>query len=169
MDDTLKQVGKWVAAAGVICFSILRMIRLPKLEWVGFVLTGIALVLLACGEIIRYRENSKLPVRTVNATFVSQSKRRRRRRICAYYMTFQPADNGPRLEFEVPFTEYDSYDPGTTGVLTYQGWHFISFRRGAVPAAAPISMTVSEPIVMLETAPEAPQQPNGILTHELDE
>ena len=169
MDDTLKLVGKWVAAAGVICFSILRMMRLTKLDWVGFVLTGIALVLLVCGEIISYWENSKLPVRTINATFVSQSKRRRRRGICAYYMSFQPADNGTRLEFEVPFTEYDLYDTGTAGVLTYQGWHFISFKRGSIPAAAPISLEVTEPIVMQECAPEMPHKPDGILTHELDE
>lgn len=171
MEDTLKHVGGWFAIAGLLFLWIFRVIGLPNLEWVGLVLGGIALAMLGCSEIIRNRENSKLPVRTVNATFVRQRRIRirRRYRIWAYYLTFQLEENDARLEFEVPFTEYDTYDPTTAGVLTYQGWRFISFRRGVVPAVAPIKMEVTEPIVMQELVHETQQKPDGILTHELDE
>ena len=46
----------------------------------------------------------------------------------SYYVTFQ-MENGEKLEFSVPSTEYKMLVEGDTGQLTFQGTRYLSFEK----------------------------------------
>lgn len=162
----------------------------------GLALMGVLMVLGLWHERRCRAENEKQPITEVEATVAGHYTRRERvgrTTQTRWYITFDPSDGSPKVDFEVSELDFEDYDMGETGLLRYRGWQFLSFgvkdKSGVKPMAplpeeyepkpeAPSAMQrLGQRLTRLRRRnPEVAQLPQtdtegkcGILTHDLDE
>ena len=73
----------------------------------------------------QYRRQAVVRSKRTNSVYHRGGPHNLRVRHTSYYVTFSCA--GEELEFKISPDEFDRFDEGQTGLLTYQGSRFISF------------------------------------------
>lgn len=156
IDEVLKQVSKWLYIAGFILNIAYAKLKLVGLHWVPILVLVIATCLYLLSGYVRRKQNKKKPITTVYATVVGRRIEcyGRRNMMKRYYLSFRPVQ-GMNCELEVSYNEFHAYTEGDTGILCHRTWEYFSFTRCAVPPEAnPVSLEVTDSIIMQEYTPE---------------
>ncbi len=77
-------------------------------------------------------ENRKEPIICAQATLVNHRQQYSGHGLQYYeksFLMFKLDQNGKEIEFEVARDEFDRIQLGAKGLLRYQGWRYLSFRR----------------------------------------
>ena len=169
MEAWLKLICKGLCFAGLALTLIYRGCGSAGPVW-GIVLVFAAAV--ACNllaEHVRREKNKENPITEAEAVFMSRRTERHGRYGRKYFLKFMMKKDHTQLEFEVPYSEFDVYTMGDTGVLRYRTWEYLSFSRGRVLTEQTALPVESGQIEMYDLQADAPVKDDGILLHELDE
>ncbi len=121
----------------MLCFAAIFFLVVAKLsgsehlEGVALVMLFAAVMLITGADAIRRALNRKNPITEMGAVVVGgrSASTGRYGAIKKYYLQFAVGPDKARMEFEVPFREFDAHQVGDQGMLRYRTWEYISFSR----------------------------------------
>lgn len=131
MYELMKAFGKVLAVVGAFLALIWKIAEIEELWWIIVGVAVLAGMLFWGADYVRHMQNRKNPVTAVSATVFSYRTETHGRygQFKKYFLKFVTEQDKKRLEFEVPFADFENYQVGDKGILSYRTWEYISFQR----------------------------------------
>lgn len=129
MDERLKKIGMVLGCTGLLLRYTARFLNADKLQWPALLIALVGVVLVGLSKHIRRKKNAANPITTVCVRVLGRRTERygRYQSKIRHFLSFRPVKGGARLEFEVPWVDFDTYHEDDIGVLRYRTWEYLSF------------------------------------------